>query len=147
MKMKKLLKIFMFMLVSCSFVSAQQDMTIIPDSNWDVWNIVREIATWGQVWSNYRTKVKEWNMTLWEQFSSGIMSRDTILDYCVYLAKFLWQVALLVWALALIYLWYQKIRKSIKWEALTPFTKVVIWILVIVFAYVIVKVIRSAFIS
>ena len=70
-----------------------------------------------------------------------------ILDYCVYLAKFLWEVALLVWALALIYLWYEKIWKAIKPESSTPFSKVIIWLLVIIFAYAIIKLIWSAFIS
>ena len=145
--MKKLLKIFVivFMWVCFSFVWAQ-DLSIIPEWD-DVWNIVREIATWGKVWSNYRDKVEHWNLTLWQQFASWIMSWDTILDYCVYLAKFLWEVALLVWALALIYLWYEKIWKAIKPESSTPFSKVIVWILVIIFAYAIIKLIWSAFIS
>ena len=145
--MKKLLKIFviMFMWPCFSFVWAQ-DISIIPE--WDnVWNIVREIATWGKVWANYRDKVEHWNLTLWQQFASWIMSWDTILDYCVYLAKFLWEVALLVWALALIYLWYEKIWKAIKPESSTPYSKVIIWLLVIIFAYAIIKLIWSAFIS
>ena len=145
--MKKLLKIFVFVVCffCCWFVWAKT-ISIIP--KWDnVWDIVRSISTWGKVWSNYRDTVKDWWLTPWQQFASWIMSWDTILDYCVYLAKFLWQVALLVWALALIYLWYNKIWKSIKPESPKEISKIIVWILVIIFAYVIVKIIWSAFIS
>lgn len=148
--MKKLLKIFAlaFLLTPCLFVFADDDLSIMPGWNngWNnAWQAVRDIAVWWEVMERYKDKADK--LTLGEQFSSGIMNWDTILDYCVYLAKFLGQVALLIWALALIYLWYQKIRKSIKPESQTDIGKIVVWILVIVFAYVIVKLIWSAFIS
>lgn len=146
--MKKMLKILIFLLpfTLWCFTLAENSISVIPGWS-NVWDVVREISTWGKVWFNYRNKVKEWSLSLWDQFSSWIMSRDTILDYCVYLAKFLWQVALLIWALAIIFLWYQKIAGSIFTDKPKGLTMVVIWILVVIFAYVIVKLIWSAFIS
>ena len=91
--------------------------------------------------------IKSWDMTLSDQLSSWIMSWDTILDYCVYLVKFLWEVALLVWAVAIIYLWYKRITKEFLGNQPKGLTMVIIWILIIIFAYVIVKLLRSAFIS
>lgn len=147
--MKKVLKIFIFVFisVSCCFTLAQ-DISIMPEWNnaWNnAWQTVRDIAVWWEVMERYKDKADE--LDLWDQFSSWIMNWDTILDYCVYLAKFLWQVALLVWALALIYLWYDKIWKSIKPESQKPIGKIILWILVVIFAYVIVRIIWSAFIS
>lgn len=144
--MKRLLKIFMFViLVSCCWSVLAQDISIMPGWN-DMWDVVRSIATWGKVWENYREEAKKPH-TLWEQFISWIMTWDTILDYCVYLAKFLGQVALLVWAMAIIFLWYQKITKTLFTDKPKGLVMVIVWILVIIFAYVIVKAIRSAFIS
>lgn len=147
--MKKLLKIFMFVALfsSCWVVLAQNnsDISIMPEWN-NVWDMVKSIWSWGKVWENYRNEASKQH-TLWEQLSSWVMTWDTILDYCAYLAKFLGEVALLVWALAIIYLWYQKIVGSIFTEKPKGLTMVVIWILVITFAYVIIKLIWSAFIS
>lgn len=152
--MKKLLKLFILVIIPFSFgffvvaehTNAQSDISIMPE--WaDVSSVVSGISQWWKVWDNYNSVVKQWNMDLWQQLASWVMSWDTILDYGVYLVKFLWQVALLVWAVAIIYLWYEKILKSIKPEQSTKLWKVIIWILVIIFAYVIVKLIWSAFIS
>ena len=145
--MKKLLKIFVITIVSlCGCFVWAQDISIMPEWS-DVWDIVRSIATWGKVRDNYREQAEHWNLTIWDQFASWVMSWDTILDYCVYLAKFLWELALLAWALVLIYLWYDKIWKAIKPEWTTPFAKVVLWLVVVIFAYAIIKFLRAAFIS
>lgn len=150
MKMKKLLKIFIFMFgfaFFCLVATAQDNMAIIPSDWWEdrVIEAVNNVSQWGKVIENY--KKEAWNLSLWQQLSSGIMNWDTILDYCAYLAKFLWQVALLVWAFLIIYIWYEKIIKSVISDQTTKIGKIIIWILVIIFAYVIIKLIWSAFIS
>ncbi len=147
--MKKILTVFTLMMIGMfsSFASAQQtDISIIPKW-WDVWNIVKWVSQWGKVWDNYRAVVKSGNLSLWDQFASWILSWDSILDYLVFLVKFVGQVALLIGALAIIYLGYKRIIKNLKPESNNPIWKIVLWLLIIVFAYVIVKLIWSAFIS
>jgi len=137
------------MLICCSVASAQEPgISIIPGwwSN-DVWELVSHVWQWGHVWEIYNDTLKTHNLSLAEKFASGIMDWDTILDYCVYLVKFLWQIALLIWAVAIIYLWYKRIVKNIVPENSSGFGKIILWLVVVIFAYVIVKLIWSAFIS
>lgn len=147
--MKKVLGMFAILFTAISwFALADDDVSIIP--KWDTTNAaqkVEQVSSGGKVWKNYRDIVENDNLSLWDQLASGIMSRDTILDYCVYLAKFLWEVALLIWAVAIIFLWYKRITKNIIWEAPKWLTLIVIWLLIIIFAYAIIKLIWSAFIS
>ena len=146
--MKKLHKIFTIILIwfFCFTIYVYwQDVSIIPQWTNVEW-YVSWVSQWGKVWENYRNTVENWNLTLWQQLSSWIMSWDTILDYCVYLVRFLGEVALLAWAVAIIFLWYKRITKNIFMDT-PPFLKVIIWILVVISAYVIVKLIWSAFIS
>ena len=147
--MKKVLGIFTILFTMVSwFALAADDIAIIPEWSWtNAAQKVEQVSSWWNVWKNYRDIVENDDLSLWDQLASGIMSRDTILDYCAYLAKFIWEVALLAWAVAIIFIWYKRIMKNIIWEAPKWLTLVVIWLLVIIFAYAIVKLIWSAFIS
>ena len=143
--MKKLLSIFVLLFVW--WLCFTQAQALIPEWSSNVWAYVSWVSVWWHVLEEQRNLIKSWNMTLWDQLASWIMSRDTILDYCVYLVKFIWELALLIWALAIIYLWYKRITRNIFWEAPKGLTMVVVWILIVIFAYVIVKLIWAAFIS
>lgn len=129
---------------------------IIPWSSSNVGATVDGIRKGGDVRNRYKdaaygktlsgTRIRAWgSMSVGEQFASGIMTWDTILDYAVYLIKFLWQLALLAGAIMIIYYWYKKSTEHLKFNG--TLWKVVIGILVISFAYVIVKAIWSMFIS
>lgn len=122
---------------------------VIPEnSNGNIWTTVEGIAEWWKVWENYREESQKEDLSLWDQFASGIMTWDTILDYAVKLVKFIGQLALLAWALGIIYFGYVKATEHLKvsggWG---KFGKVILGILVISFAYVIVKMIWSMFVS
>lgn len=147
--MKKLLGIFAILFATMSWLAfAADDIAIIPEWSWtNAAQKVEKVSSGWKVWQTYRDVVENDNLSLWDQLASGIMSRDTILDYCVYLAKFLWEVALLIWAVAIIFLWYKRIVKNIIWEAPKWLTLIVIWLLIIIFSYAIIKLIWSAFIS
>jgi len=146
-------------LSSFSFAQDEPGFEIIPEaSNTNIGETVTSVWEWWKVWENYKNtaygaETKKWwktvrpwwNLSLGDQFASWIMTWDTILNYAVYLVKFLWQLALLVWALMIIYYWYKKATEHLKFDGVIG--KVVIWILVISFAYVIVKIIWSMFIS
>ena len=148
--MKKILLMVMciFTLLS-SFARAQQtNVELLPEWNEDkVIEYVSWVSVWWEVMERQKDLVKNGNMSMADQIRSWIMWWDTILDYCAYLARFLGEVALLVGALAIIFLWYKRITKNVFWESPKGLTMVIIWLLVIIFAYVIIKIIWFAFIS
>ena len=120
----------------------QASLEIIP--KWDnPGKTVEDITVGWNVWKIYREK-SEWSMSLWDQFATGVMTWDTILDYAVYVIKFLWQLALLVWAVMLIYFGYQKAMA--KWTN-SALLHVILWILVVIFSYVIIRTIWYMFIA
>ena len=145
--------------LSFTFAQNQPDFEIIPESsNTNIGDTVTKVWVWWKVWDIYKDTAygvettkngkiirNGWNLSLGDQFASGIMTWDTILNYAVYLIKFIWQLALLAWALMIIYYWYKKATEHLKFSG--TLWKVVTWILVISFAYVIVKIIWSMFIS
>lgn len=148
--MKKILLMAMCIFtLLCSFTRAQQtNVELLPQ--WDssvAAEKVEKVSSGWKVWDIYKDIVKNDNMSMADQIRSWIMGWDTILDYCAYLARFLGEVALLVWALAIIFLWYKRITKNVFWESPKGLTMVIIWLLVIIFAYVIIKIIWFAFIS
>ena len=149
--MKKVLTIFVsfFMLWLCFIYADDVNMELMPapTSSGKAAEYVSGVSVWWEVMARQRDLIRGWEMTLWDQLATGIIGRDAILDYCVYLVKFLWELALLTWALAIIFLWYKRITKNVFWESPKGLTMVVVWILVVIFAYVIVKLIWSAFIS
>lgn len=160
--MKKIILLWII-ITSMTGISLAQNISfeVIPESeqsSTNIWQTVENIGEWWSVWDNYKNtayweETEVWwvrsrpggNLSLGDQFASWVMTRDTILDYAVYLIKFIWQLALLAWALMIIYLWYKKATEHLKFNG--KFGQIVIWILVISFAYVIVKIIWSMFIS
>lgn len=134
-----------------SIASATDDQfAIIPENEtgasnlWDTVNYVSQ--KWWEVRDRYNEKAE--SLSLWDQFATGIMTRDTLLDYATYLVRFIGQVALFVAALAIIYFWYKKATTIFTegWQSST-LVKIITWLLVVIFAYVIVKTIVSMFIS
>ncbi|MCK9466715.1 MAG: hypothetical protein M0P94_00060 [Candidatus Absconditabacterales bacterium] len=159
---KKLILLFSTIIVGFSvFTFAQVGFEVIPDSEQSsssVGNVVDNIREGGSVWKKYKDTAygKETinnnkrtrpggSLSLGAQFASGVMTWDTILDYAVYLVKFIGQLALLVGAIMIIYYGYKKATEHLKFGG--TLGKVVIGILIISFAYVIVKLIWSMFIS
>lgn len=147
--MKKVLWVLTILFTVTSWLAmAADDIAIIPEWNSTIAaEKVKEVSSWWNVWKIYRKIVDEENMSVWDQLASGIMNWDTILNYSVYIAKFLWEIALLAWAVAIIFLWYKRITKNIFWDTPKWILLVLIWLLIIIFSYAIIKLIRSAFIS
>jgi hypothetical protein len=142
--MKKLLFLFVSIFTILGITFAQQaSLEIIPKWS-NPGQTVEQIGRSGwNVWKIYREKA-DWSMSLWDQFATGVMTWDTILDYAVYIMKFLWQLALLIGAVMLIYFWYQK--AITKWTN-SALLHLIIWILVVIFSYVIIKAIWYMFIA
>lgn len=84
------------------------DFEIIPKatSQQTVTNAVNTVGSeGGDVRDNYDQKAKELD-NVGDQMASGIMTRDTLLDYIVYLVKFLSQIGLVIGVLMIIYAGY-----------------------------------------
>lgn len=60
----------------------------------------------GNVTNRYREIAEMTGRKLGDQISSGIMSRDTLLQYIVYLVRFVSQVGILIGAVRIIYAGY-----------------------------------------
>jgi len=160
---KLLIWLFFLGLLSISYAeSPENDFSIIPENKtWsqNIWNIVNQIwASWGNVMENYKDQAywkkdpvtweRPWtsDLSLWDQLASWVMTRDTLLDYVTYIVRFLLQLWLLIWAGVMIYLWYKKITqfRDFKWGDIKY---VIMWIAVLAFAYVIIKMLVSMFIK
>lgn len=142
--MKKLLLFMISCLIGfCSYSAAQQaTLEIMPAKTTDVGTVVNDISSGWHVREQYRSKSS--GLSLGDQFASGVMTRDTILDYSAYILKFLSQLALLAWAAMIIFFGY----KNAIWKwTMSTLWHVILWILVVIFSYVIIRTIWYMFIA
>ena len=99
--------------------------------------------TWWNVWSEY-TKAAS-GMSTQEQVASWIMNRGTIMDYLVFLVKFLSQLWITVWAIFIMYAWYIYMLKVFggKGNPNTAIKNAIIWVIIVIFSYAILKFLTS----
>ncbi len=141
--------------LSFSLVRAQNvDFEIIPSSevsNEKVMKDVKELAdSPGSVRDKYKEKASDDKRGLWEKLASWIMTRDTLLDYVVYLIKFLSQLWLVVWAVMFIYAWYMYATDIMWWDASKwkdAMKYAIIGVVVLSFSYAIMKILTNMFIK
>ena len=107
----------------------------------DIW------AEWWKVWDKYNTAANE----LWKngktdsQVASWIMNWDTVMNYLVFIVQFLSQLGLVVWAAFIMYAGYKYIVILFEWWKVPSATvkNAIIWILVVIFSYAIMKILTS----
>lgn len=135
-------------------IDAANNFEIIPqaDSGGKVEKAVEDVwSQWGRVWDKYNEQASGMKGQVGNQLASGIMTRDTLLDYVVYLVRFLSQVGLLIGGLMVIYAGYLYATTIFGWWDATKWkkaiTNAIIGILVIAFSYAIMKLLTSALIS
>ncbi len=151
---RKIVVLMLFLVVSFSwmlFTYAQEelDFSIIPKSEWLDGNEIKNIAEWGSVRDNYNREAENIGTDetrTADQIQSGIMNRDTILNYIVYLARFIWELGLLIAALVLIYMGYDRAAKVFSFSD-SKISMVIKWLIVVIGAYFIVMLVYNAFIS
>ena len=87
--------------------------------------------------------------SFWTAFQTWIMSRNSLLNYVVYLMRFINQLGLLIWSIMILYAGYQYAWTIFKfWDPTkgkNAIKNAIIWILVIVFSYAIWKALESMF--
>jgi len=130
------------------------DFEIIPkaSSGGDVTTRVDAVGqTWGNVWKAYNENAAALSGSVGDQLASGIMTRDTLLDYIVYLVRFLSQIGIFIGVIMIIYAGY--LYASSVFEAWnmakgkSAITNAIMGVLVIAFSYAIMKLLTSAFLS
>ena len=99
--------------------------------------------TWWSVWSEY-TKAAS-GMSVQEQVASWIMNRDTIMNYLVFLVKFLSQLWLTVGAIFIMYAWYIYMLSvfKLKGSPTSAIKNAIIWVIIVIFSYAILKFLTS----
>lgn len=127
---------------------------IIPKiDDWNVDRINTEIGDIWSVWWYVRENYNEAADRMWksghveEQIASWIMNRDTILNYLVFVVKFLSQLWLLVWVIFIMYAWYKyMVSVFAEWKtngAWGMLKNAIIWVIIVIFSYAIMKTLTS----
>lgn len=127
------------------------DFAIIPEAS-SGGQVVKSVdavgRSWWDVWKAYNTEAKK--LSLGDQMASGIMTRNTLLDYVVYVVRFLSQIGLLIGGIMIIYAGYMyatEIFGGKEAAGKSAITNAIIGVLVIAFSYAIMKLLTSAFLS
>lgn len=157
-------KVCMFFLVSI-FVTVTyaktyaetNDFYILPETEEDPTVSVEKISnSGGNVWDTYDDEAyklggAETNQkNLGQQMASGIMTRDTLIDYVVYALRFMSQMGLIIGACMFIYSWYTYASHAIHGEpgnAKGAIPDAIIGICIIIFSYAIMKILTRAFLT
>ncbi len=136
-----------------SFAQTPNDFEIIPKST-DQGAVDAAVidvgAEWWNVWGNYNDQTKKLT-SVGDQLASGILTRDTLLNYVVYLVRFLSQIGLVIGVLMIIYAGYlyasSVFDPSNMSKGKSAISNAIIGVLVVAFSYAIIKLLTSAFLS
>lgn len=131
-----------------SWATAEDQEAKAEEQRKELKEIVNEVGDeWWKVWEKYNKQSDE--LEIGQQMATWIMNWDTIINYIKYLWNFLWEVWLVIAAAMLIYAWYMYALSVFKWDMSskwkTAITSAITWVLIIVFAYFIIKVLIQAF--
>ena len=137
------------------FIFAKDDLevkwfNILPElTSGQVSNVNKKIEeiwqTWWNVWKAYN-EATSWNkLSTQEQIASWIMNRDTLMDYIVFVVKFLSQLGLTVGMWFIMYAWYKYMLSVFNgWKTPTETIKnAIIWVIIVIFSYAIMKTLTS----
>ncbi len=134
---------------SLSFANAAWDdemewYTILPelteselnDANEQIYKIW---LIWWEVRDNYNDASEKINVN--EALATGIMNRDTLINYLSYVVKFLSQIWLAIWAVFIIIAGYKYMLSVFNWwKADSKIIKnAIIWVIIVIFSYAIMK--------
>lgn len=134
------------------FAQETNNFEIIPESaNPDkVQEVVTDIGKdGGKVREKYTSWAQELEGNLGDQLTSWVMTRNTLLDYIVYLVKFLSQIGILIGVVMIIYAGYLYATSIFSGgnmgKGKSAIVNAIIGVLVIAFSYAIMKILTSAF--
>ena len=78
-------------------------------------------------------------------WATWIMNRNTIMNYSIFIVKFLSQLWLVVWFWFITYAWYKYMLSVFEWGKTPTSTlkNAIIWIIIVIFSYAIMKTLTS----
>lgn len=136
-----------------TFAQTPNDFEIIPKSTDQSTVDAAVSGVWSQGWNvrnNYNTQAEKLT-SVGDQLASGILTRDTLLNYVVYLVRFLSQIGLVIGVLMIIYAGYlyasSVFNPANMSKGKSAITNAIIGVLVVAFSYAIIKLLTSAFLS
>lgn len=150
----------MVVIISGWVFAADQEFVILPraeSSQADLWSLVDAVwwaktgsqLSWDTVRDRYNQAALQKDGNVWDQLSTGIMTRDTILDAIAYAVRKLSELALLIGWLMIVYAGYQYAMESWwwgnAWDGQKAIINAVYGILVIIFSYAIIKIVSGTF--
>ena len=114
------------------------------------------IGTWCGSWTvrdRYNNQAKNYDRgtngrpDTGASFATWIFSWETIIEYIVYIIKFISQIWLLVWVVMIIYAGYKYATAVFSGKTPSPdiIKDAIMWVLVVIFAYAIIKALTAAF--
>ena len=106
-------------------------------------------AKWKTVRDRYNNQSKEYDKN-WDTgaaFATWVFSWDTIIEYVRYIITFLSQLWILIWVIMIVYAGYQYASAGIMDKTPKPeaIKNAIGWVLVVIFAYAIIKALTAAF--
>lgn len=155
--MKKLLLLiavlgFQVWVFSSVVGAVENTFDIIPKSETDVSSDVTEIGkAGGKVWDKLNEKAKQYeeNDDIGAQFASGAFTWNTLLNYVIYLVRFLSQLALVIGATMIIVAWYKYASASFtgKPSGSEDVRNAIVGVLIVIFSYALIRILTEAFLT
>lgn len=154
--MKKILCIIFALcsvLFALSYASAVENtFDIIPKTETDVSSDVTEVGkAGGGVWDKLNEKAKKYeeNDDIGAQFASGAFTRNTLLNYVIYLVRFLSQIALVIGAGMIVVAGYKYAQGAFTGKASgsEDIKNAIIGVLIVIFSYAIMRILTEAFLT
>lgn len=135
-----------------TFAQSNNDFEIIPEAKTEVETAVETVGqSGGNVREQYNQQAEKMENDIGSQLASGIMTRDTLLDYIVYLVRFLSQIGLVIGVVMIIYAGYlyasSIFSPSNMSKGKSALINAIIGVIVVAFSYAIMKLLTSAFLS
>lgn len=129
-----------------------QGYTILPEIDASEASQLTEVVSWvwAEWWKVMEIYTKQADARSWDiekQLATWIMTRDTLINYLVYVVKFLSQLWLAVWAWFIIYAWYTYMLSVFNWWKAKPevIKNAIIWVIIVIFSYAIMKTLTAIF--
>jgi hypothetical protein len=97
----------------------------------------------GQFWKNYHKA--HGDLSFRERVFWWILEIDDLLNYMVFIVKFLSQLWMLIWVIFIMYAWYKYMLTVFgQWkDASSTLKNAIIWVIIIIFSYAIMKILTS----
>ena len=161
MTKKIIKKIWVIIMFSIFNIIVLPHNTIAEDINVEWFNIIPELTetqldeantrinriweTWWKVMERYREEAEKLKDKPSQQIAQWIMDWDTIMNYLVFVVKFLSQLWLAVWVIFIMYAWYKYMLSIFNWWKTPSSTllNAIIWVVIIIFSYAIMKILTS----